>query len=573
MTATLEDIRKLKTYLVDEYHGNRVTQQQTDDRYVQDNITADIITLTDLPKQTKFVKTGKAYRMVSAPAERIITKNPQLYRDETSKGDIESAKNIAKEGNRWMKILTRQNPQPFKEHVKKLLGKGEAWIYTPHNEKFDSKDPNSLPAHFMIPDPTTVFIDPWAGETNGVPNRVIISFERTSMVVKRQYPLWEQKGRDDLKVPFFMYFDKEIRYFEADEQGLLRGGVNAEGDLSNGNGIQKNIYGLVPFVHSYAGFGESSPDGDPASLCISRITKVRDLIAEYTAIRSTLNTLIFKFGFPPIDIIYDPRIWTPPENWKYERTFLALNLIPVPAEMRDPIRKGIDQLPDIQLFQHLAWLESEIDREDPLGQIGQAIGDSGRQQLDAVAGGLRRYDSVVENSQSSFETAIGNILRMIDGMPSIRPSGISKGDIKKNYQVRIELKAEDPVANQIKSADGDRKQGNRIIDHETNLVEFQGYTRADAEEIADKVIVEDVILQDPIIRRLIAIQIAREMGMEEEYANLEQQLGQMEKGLTAQPQTGSEGGPPRVGNVKTPRGVEETDMSLAGRPTRRSPAV
>ncbi|KKL62198.1 hypothetical protein LCGC14_2187590, partial [marine sediment metagenome] len=245
---TVEEIRGLKTYLATDVHSKRVTQQNEDDDYVKDNITIDY-----LPPGTNIVKTGIAYRMVSSPAEHIITKSPQLYRDSVDKGDEESAKNIAQEGNRQLRILTRQNPKPIVEHIKKLLGKGEGWIYHPHNEDFNPEDPNDLPAHYIIPDPTVVFIDPSAGEKDGVPNRVFMSFERVARVVKGIYPKWPWNNqgtrKDDDKVPFWMYWDNNIRYFEGDGDPLL---TDLKGKLSNGDGIQENIYGRVPFVHSYA---------------------------------------------------------------------------------------------------------------------------------------------------------------------------------------------------------------------------------------------------------------------------------------------------------------------------------
>lgn len=562
---TVEEIKKLKEYLVG-FHSKRITQQKRDASYVDDNFGGD---LDYLPQGTHIVKTGKAYRMVSAPAEHIITKKPQLYRDPVDKGDTESADRVAKEGNRWLRILVRQNPQPIREHVKKMLGKGEAWIYTPHNEDYDPDNPNSLPAHFIIPDPTIVFVDPWAGETNGVPNRVIISFDRIAGNIKKNYRYWEWSKRggrkDDTLVNFFMYIDNDIRYFEGDGDPLL---ADNKGKLSNGDGIQENIYGLVPLVHCYAGFGESSPDGDPASLCISRITKVRDLIAEYTAIRSTINTLIFKYGFPPLDFYYTPGEGEIPKNFReeYSRELLAFNMVPVTGNIKEPIRKGVDMLPDIQLFQHLRDIEMDIDKEDPLGTIGQAIGDSGRQQLDAKAGAFGRYDSVVENSQSSFETAIGNVLRITEKVPSVRPKGIKEGDLKGNYQVQIELKAEDPVANQISSADGDRKQMNGIIDWETNLVEYQRFTKEEAEEIMDNAVIDKIILEDPVTLRMLALKNAEERGTKEEYLAIEAQLGQTKEGGI-----GSQGGPPRTENIQTQRGAEETDMSRAKRPIRRSP--
>lgn len=580
-----KEIYELRDWLVQVYHKDRLAEQEADQKYINDDFEIDY-----LPEGVTKLATGKAYRMVSAPAEHIITSNPTLYREPKGKAELQ-AQRVALEGNRWLKLMLRQNPQPFKEHIKKLLGKGEAWIYVCHNDTFMPYCLNDIPVTFSVPDPTIVFVDPFGGEKNGVPSRVVIYTKRIAWQVREDYPFWKWAPKVGVQswntlVNFMMYFDNNYRYFEAEEQALF---YETEKDGSpkvdknsvaipyDGTGIQENFYGVVPLVHCYTGFGEGSPDGNPVTLAVSRIRKCRDLIAEYTAIRSVLNRLIFKYAEPSLDYYFDPNVGTPPTDFaeKYSRAPGAFNQVPVLGNIAEPLRKSVDKLPDEQLFRHLFDIERAIDEEDPLGKIGQAIGSSGRQQLDAEEAALRRYDTIVENSAHSWERAFGLALQLIEKIPSIKPDGIQKNDISKYYDVKIELKAEDPVAKSIKSTDGDRKQIQGIVDHETNLIEYQGYSEDEAQEIIARRMVDDVVMNDPVIRRLMAIQVAREMGMEQEYTAMEQQLAQMEKGaeqgLKSVPQTGSQGGEPRMGNIKTPKGREETDMSLAQRPRRNRP--
>ncbi len=565
MSVTKREIKDLKVYLVDTLHSKRLKEQGVDQQYVDDAFGIDY-----LPEGTAQLKTGKAYRMVSAPAEHIITHNPRVYRAQVGKAS-EAAKRVGIECNRWAGLMSRQNPNPFKEHVRKNLGRGEAWIYVLHNNDFKSDDPNDLPANFLIPDPMIVFADVAAGEINGIPNKAIISFSRIASLVKRDYPLWNwlnQKSRPwNTSIPMLMYWDKNSRYIEADEEALY-----TQADLADSEGMQANAYGFVPLIHCYSGFGEGSADGDPASLVVSRIRKCRDLIGEYTAVKSIVNSFIFKYASPPIDLVYDPAIGTPTgdigEN--YDRSPHAFNVIGLPAGAT--LTKGVDKLPEQELFQYLATIENQIDEEDPLGMIGQQIGTSGRQQLDAKAGALSRFETVVENTANAFSTAFGLALRMIEKIPTIRPSGINEKDIAGNYNVTLELKAEDPVAMQIKSADGDRKQIQGIVDHETNLIEYQGFTQEEADQITSKLLVDNVIMNDPVIRRLMAIQVAREIGMEQQYTELEKQLAQMEKQtLKSAPETGKYGGEPRTGNIQTQTGAEMPDMSLTQRPGRLPP--
>lgn len=566
----IREIQELRVYLTDSYHAKRVKEQEEDQRFIDDNIP---VPDTMLPAGSNIVKTGKAYRMVAAPAEHIVSRNPKVFREAEGKG-TEQARRVASECNQWATLMTRANPQPFKEHVKKLLGKGEAWIYVIHNEDYNPEDYCDMPVQFLIPDPTIVFVDPEAGERNGVPNRAIIYTMKYAAYIKHNYPDWawtKQAGRNPLTttIPFLLYFDNDKRYFEADSDALL---LEGDGTVPDSYGIQDNVYGFVPMVHCYSGFGEGTPDGDPASLAVSRIRNCRGLLQEYTAIRSAINTLIFKYAYPPLNLLYNPAEWTPPADFaeSYDRSLGSFNTLPITTGGK--LEKGVDMLPDQQLFTHLYNIERNINQEDPLGTIGQAMGTSGRQQLDAESGALRRYDTVVDNCSNAFSEAFGLALRMIEKIPSIKPEHLKENDIGGNYEVRLELKADDPVASQIKSEIGNRMWAAGAIDSETNLVEYQGKTVEEAQKIIGKTMVDKITLNDPIIMRLMAIQVAREMGMEEQYTALEAQFQDMEKSLK-QGGAGSQGGEPRVNNIQTQRGLSESDMALSPRPTRMSPGL
>ena len=508
--TTVNEILELKSYLVEQYHNHRVSEQSTDQTYIDDGFEIDY-----LPEGVTRIKTGKAYRMVSAPAEHIVSNTPKLYREPVGKG-TEQAERVASECNRWLRLMLRQNPQPFKEHIKKQLGKGESWIYTVHNNSFKKDDPNDMPVQFVIPDPTVVFVDPRGGEVDGVPNRLLMYFERAAWDIKRNYPFWPWTAGSQkdwsTKFPFLMYWDNDVRYTmveaEDNKYPLL---YTKDGDIEN-DGIQDNIYGFVPFVHCYSGFGEGSADGDPAKLAVSRIRNIRDLIAKYTAIESVLLDQIMRFSYSSLDYLYDPSEGEPPSDFaeEYDRSPGAFNTVPViGSKITNPIVKGTDLLPDQQLFLYRVTIEQEIDEEDPLGTIAQASGTSGRQDVRAEEAALRRYDTIIENSSHAFETAFGQALEMVEKIDKIRPKSLRENDIAKYYEVDIELKADDPIAMQINSVDGDRKQTQGIIDHKTNLINYQGYTQEEAEKIMARQTVDVIKKTDPIIQRLVAVQVER----------------------------------------------------------------
>lgn len=564
--ASVKDIQDLQKYLVDTYHAKRVREQEIDEQYRKDTFAVPFI-----QDETWIVRTGKGGRMVDAPAEHILTENPQVFRYAHRKGATDAQEKVAKVLNNWSHRLLWQVPQPYKQFVKNLLGRGEAWLYVVHNELFNPDDPNSMPIKIITHDPLLVFIDPEGGEEDGVPGRVLLYYLRTADNIKRAYPFWTWKNQRtrkwEEKIPFLMFYDKDTRYLEADEEALL---TDKKGNLSNGTGIQENIYGFVPFIHAYSGFGSGSVDGDPAELAVGRLRNVRDLLGEQCAIRSTINTLIHKFAHKPVDLTYPAEGPAPSGDIgkEYDRGLNAFNLIGMPAgsEMKE---SNIDQLPDQALFQHLYNIEQNINQEDPLGLTGQALGTSGRQQDMAEESALRRYTTIVENTAHSFAKILGMGLRICEKIPNMMPKGMSKTDIGGYYECEVELKATDPIEQDRLRTLGSRLYQMGEIDAETNLTKYQGYTQNEAREIMAKRLVDNVTINSPIVAEILGRQFAQEAGMEQQYEAILQAM--KEGGGQGGGGIGSQGGPPREGNIQTQLGREQADMSLTQGGQRRSP--
>jgi len=561
--VTKSEIKDLKEYLMETYHAKRKRQQEEDQEYIDDTFS-----ISWLRKGINRVRTGKAYRMTASPAEHIITDNPQVFRQGKDKMRNER---VVNELNRWARILKEYNPNPYKEHVRNLLARGEAWIYVLHNNNFTG-DPNETPVHFIIPDPLLVFVDGFAGETMGVPNRLILCYERLARDIRRGYPQWAWKNMqpgqtENDKVLYLMYWDNKSRYFEADDEALLIDG-------SDSDGVQENIYGFVPFVHAYSGFGKGSPDGDPSSLAVSRITKCKDLIAEYTAIRSTVNDLIYKYSHPSKDYYYNPSVGTPPVDFEsnYSQEPGAFNKVPILGDIKDPIRKGVDMLPDVQLFQHLYNIERDIDKEDPLSM--SVMGTSGRQQDMAEEKSLRRYETIVQNSAQAFSKSFGLALRMIEKLPHIKPSGINKGDINGYYDCNIELRAQDPLERDRLATLGDRlwNMGNGAIDLETYHTEYLSYTEEISRRIRAKLFVDKLMMYDPTVGQVMGMTFAEEAGLMkwiQEAMAKNAQMQEQAKGLQTQPPATTQ--ERTKGETKTPLGAEMIDAALSNRGARKPP--
>ena len=155
------------------------------------------------------------------------------------------------------------------------------------------------------------------------------------------------------------------------------------------------------------------------------------------------------------------------------------------------------------------------------------------------------------------------------------PDEIESNDLKKIYDVRIELRADNPLAAAQKARDGDFKYQNFIIDLKTNLIKYQGMTQEEAADIMTNLLVDAVMRNNPIINEVMGMDAAEEIGIEDKYTALleaRKQGGKQMGGLSPESKIGSEGGQPRINNIQTPQGEEELDLGRI-RPTRGQPNV
>ena len=565
-----KEIYELKKYLVDDFHSNRLKEQTEDLKYYNDEFAVPLV------KNTIYiVRSGKGRRLIDSPAEHIITSNPQVFRD-AKKADANLR--VTSELNRWAMGLLRQTPQPYKEYVKNLLLMGEGWIYTLHNDDlplgWQKTNPEAMPIRFIILDPLNVFYDPFSEEDNGVHGRVIVSHERTVASILRRYPLWSKQGRRTLqdKVPFFMYYDKDIRYVEADEEALLR---DNQDNFVNGDGIDENIYGFVPFVHGYSGFGKATAEGDEADLAVGRLRYSRDLLREECTLRSDINFVIHKYAHKTMDIIVP--IGTEISSKEFEEYDAGagnVNVMHLDIAGGAKIDRDTGLPPPQEVFQHLADIEGRLAMEDPPIYGGIATGSSGRHDDIAYRSGKRRYDTVVDNTAHNFATAFGQGLRMCEQLPDWLPPTIKKGDIGGHYRCTVELKAIDPIENDRLRTLGSRlatpdSRGIPQIDWKTNLTKYQGYTDEVADEIMARTMADAVMLSPDVIA-ILGLRYIKERGMEDYLVALKEKQAQQQQNPLPQG-AGSQGGPPREGNIQTAKGREEADLSLTEKGARLSP--
>ncbi len=561
---TAGEIRDYRTHLIDTVYKKTKTQQEIDQTYIDDTFA-----VPEIKAPTQIYRSGYGVRIVDAPADQIVTADPQVFVETTGRNKT-SAENIAKYFNtEFIEILKRGNPNIWKEFNKGQLGRGIAYYHIIHNESW--RDPKmkkwGLPILFPMLDPMVIYASP-EEDDNGIPDRVVVQYERQIKDLLVRYPDWsnpKNRGWNRIKNIFtgksetatwMMYWDKDVRYFEADGEPVFP------------EGIQPNIYGIVPFVRKYSGFGRRSPDGDLSSLIVSDIRYSRDLIREECVMRSNIESEYFLFAHPDLFILSEGAL-PKPEDVNAQMKFGGLNVNLIEFFKGKLEWNKIE--PSAAMSAHHQSIIAQLNQKHPFIMAGFPQGTSGRQQDMTETSAGRKYDSTIENCEIAFATALEIARTIIKEVPGLaKETGLTKADLTTPIQIQVKLKADDKVAQQILGAQGSRmyQAQRQEIDLKTNLVKYQGKTEAEAEEIMDNIVVDDMIYNDPAIRQLMALQSAKERGVQEEYLALVQER----KGLEKQPTgIGSQGGEQRIGNIKTERGAGEIDMSLQPRPQRLPP--
>jgi hypothetical protein len=565
MEKTVTEIQEYADYLIKEYHANRVLQQLEDDKFYNDTFDVPMI-----KKPMYICRTGIGQWLIDGVASSVVTRNPQCFVEPKAetKQCRESADSVNSLFNHWLRYILYQVPQPFREVVKNLLLRGEAWINPLNNTDWDDNKDKYIPIQFLTPDPLNVFASP--EEINGIPEQVVICYQRSPRIVKEKYPDWVRPDNATGKtVKWRVWFDKNYRYYEADGVPVLKGE------------IQPNILGEVPFIHGYSGFGKSSPDGNPESMAIGRLLKVRDLLIQECAINSRNDSILHKYAQPNKTLFIPAGSEFNMDEFKrvFDMSAGALNVIPVP----DGARFEDTKVEPSQIsYNHYYAIRNRIAQEAPPVMAGLPSGTSGRQEDIVGANYIRRFDSIVETTEYMFSLALQMGSRIIDKIPGWKiitqwvqqPDGTKKeitvdtNDFKNIGSVTVKLKSADPIEDDRKLMAGRTLVNDGRIDWTTFLVDYAGYTPEKANQIIVKTIAEKVVMNNPEILNAIAAKGIEKLGLADQISKLDQQLSSEQSSQGA----GSRGGEPRTQNIKTPTGNEMQDVNLTLRGVRSTPS-
>lgn len=496
---TVDNIKALKERYEKYLYFNTRSQQEEDQTYRDDTFQ-----VPEVKTPHKVWRSGMGSRMVDAPAEQIVTSNPQVF-FEITKGKKDIASKLSQEVNgNWIEILRLSNPNVFKESVKNKLGRGESYIKICHNERWVTKplrkenglpvfDRSGIPIIFDVPDPMVIYGSPEEDDcgwipNSGVPNRVIVFYKRQPEELVKRYPSWTDpknkqtitEGRD---VEWIEYWDKNTMHFEADGDVLVH---------------TDNPYKFVPFIRKYSGFGRRSPDGELANLIVSDIRFSRDLIREECVQHSNIRSIEDIFAHRN-RLIKSPGHITKEmvENLSFGTYDLAiLSDMPPGTELIDNDPPTVPQ----ELLQSYGNTVAKLVQRNPFLASGSPYAPSAREGDRTFTAAMRRYDTIVENTENEWATAIAMGLAICKIIPTLKPDGLTETDLDTTFKVSVKLRAKDPIEEDRLITLGERLRNSErpAIDLETFHTQFMGYTQAESEKIQVKILADAVTFNNPL---------------------------------------------------------------------------
>ena len=545
-------------------HGERLSQQRTDQEFMENNYPLTLIKKKDYQMRTNF-----ATRMVNAVTQQLISNLPKVYVQPNADTEVsrKASRDISVVLNRWIKSLLGQSINPFEQSFKNFNYRGEAWLYTPHNQDMIMNGySDETPVKFIMFDPMVVFTEP-NEELDGYPTRVLIEYEQNVSYIKKAYPLWSNPSNREGKkrTKYLFYFDEERSFASADNEPLFR---DRNRVLLNGSGERENPYsGCVPFCHMYSGWGSENNERNPELLAYSRIRMIRDLITEDSQVRSDQLYNFHTFAHKS-KTLYLPAGAEISAEWAaaYKNEPDKLNIIQLPEGANpDYFKVDESQLFDPAAFAYADRVRMDLGMEYPSPLQGGSGTSSGREANILSGNALALYDCAVENTSLLWAKGFMKALEIASAV-GLLPEGITDEDIDRIDEIIVDLRSDDPIARDRLITMGRVlvNEGKRSL--KTFLMEDMRMTEEEAEEEIDNILVDKIMLQSPEIAAFLGYKAAQKSGMAEEleaYRQMRGEMGMQERPIEMGSNIGSRGGEPRTLNTKTETGREQADVALS----------
>ena len=449
----------------------------------------------------------------------------------------------------------------------RIEGLKKGWKQIPEEDRKDIQDLalTQYPIRILAPHFVNLFPSPyWVSDYQ--PYDMIEAFEITVAEARGLCRMngWSWKPKDEKKekdkVKYLVYYSPEWRCVLIDDKPVFRPHV------------MPNPLGFCPYLVFDAGMGIPSYEGDMTDRFRGIIAPNMGLIDLETKTMTQLGYMDDRFAFPKL-IAHIEAGMSEEEALKLIGDKLDLNPEELGFELGMELRyletTGQGQA---QLVQFLAVLSAKA--SPPTGMAGGHMPGvySGQYASMRIAQERTWYKDPFKIHEDVLALVASRGFQTIDQIIkhpiSVEVSEIRKGEpssvtkigpdnIREYYKCKVKLLADSPEASDIKKHLGQLTYQAGIYDHETTLTEFYDKSKAEAESIADAVLIEQTILKSPTIQMLLAEKAARATG-QDDLADAVKMVGmtQQHGGSRVHPGASSEPATKSVTQQKRPQNVE-----------------
>ena len=273
--------------------------------------------------------------------------------------------------------------------------------------------------------------------------------------------------------------------------------------------VEKNTWGFVPYAHAFSGYGQeptSISEIDPTHMAVGLLDHaLESLKAQAQAVAGRHNALI--------EATFNPMVTTGSADELQDQ--LSRSDIVEVANRGEVGRMEMQQLPS-WMFESEQWLDKDMElgtySRTLAGIRDQGVSTVGQQAILSTSA-MRKFVAPSKQLEHLAGRSAEHILQLIDVLDLdmyVRGYEVSSTEIEHDYSVRVSFELIDPVL-QLQQ----REMGLREV--QAGVKSRETYWSADA-RLEDatgerKRLLEDFVRSDPMVQKVLAQEVAREVGL------------------------------------------------------------
>jgi len=273
--------------------------------------------------------------------------------------------------------------------------------------------------------------------------------------------------------------------------------------------VEKNTWGFVPYAHAFSGYGQeptSISEIDPTHMAVGLLDHaLESLKAQAQAVAGRHNALI--------EATFNPMVTTGSAD-ELQDQLSRSDIIEV-ANRGEVGRMEMQQLPG-WMFDTEQWMDKDIElgtySRSLAGIRDQGVSTVGQQAILSTSA-MRKFVAPSKQLEHLAGRSAEHILQLIDVLDLdmyVRGYEVSSTEIEHDYSVRVSFTLVDPVL-QLQQ----REMGLREV--QAGVKSRETYWSADA-RLEDatgerKRLLEDFVRSDPMVQKVLAQEVAREIGL------------------------------------------------------------